>query len=88
MTNARVYNAIIKRMKILGEMFGENCIFISQYKDGDEKHATVIVQIMDKDAENGEDYLALRRMLQAFAYRVNNDTDFELSFKLKRKAKR
>lgn len=88
MTNNRVYNAIVRRMKVLGELFGENCILISQHTEADEKHATVVVQIVDRDAENGEDYLALRRMLKAFAYRVNKETDFELSFKLKRKAKR
>lgn len=88
MTNNRIYNGIVRRMRILGELFSENCIFISQHKDSDEEHATTIVQILDKDAENGEDYLALRRMLQAFAYRVNKETDLELTFKLKRKAKR
>lgn len=81
-----LYDGISRRMATLGKKFGENCMFVSQYKENDEKIATVIVQIVDRD--DGNDFLAFRRLLKALQYRINESTDFELEFSLKRKGKR
>ena len=86
MRNVAVYEGISRRMATLGEKFGENCMFVSQYKENGEKEATVIVSLVERDDDN--DFLALRRLLKALEYRVNEDTDFELEFSLKRKEKR
>lgn len=81
-----IYDGISRRMAILGKRFGENCMFVSQYKENGEKQATVLVQLVDRSDDN--DFLALRRLLKALEYRVNESTDFELEFSLKRKEAR
>lgn len=86
MRTVAVYEGISRRMATLGAKFGENCMFVSQYKENGEKEATVIVQLVDRD--DGNDFLALRRLLKALEYRINESTDFELEISLKRKEKR
>lgn len=81
-----IYDGVAKRMSFLGNVFHENSLFVSQHTENDEKHATVVVQTVDRDDDN--DYLALRRLLKALEYRISSDTEFDLSFNLKRKAKK
>ena len=87
-SNRGLLNGINARMVKLATRHGENCLFVSQYQENDKKHATMLIYIPanDKDGSfKGRDYLELRRLLQAFAYRLSENTDFELEFELKRK---
>lgn len=89
-SNRGLLNGINARMIKLAGRHGENCLFVSQYHENDKKHASMFIYIPKTDTDEngsfqGRDYLEFRRLLQALAYRVGENTDFELEFELKRK---
>ncbi len=86
LSNRRVLDKVARAQGVLSRKHGENNLFISQFKENPRDEATVIISLTTK--EKGEAYLAFRRLLTAFAYRVSESTDFDLSFSLKHKKKR
>ena len=66
-------------------IYGENCLFVSQHVDNDKEHATVLINAVKKD--DNEAYLAIRRLLNALKYRLQ-DVDLQLDFELTRKGKK
>lgn len=82
-------NNVYKNMRKLGR-FGENTLFISQYKENEKDKASVIIICADNKGLDGaealnEGYLVIRRLLNALKYRIEKDSGLELNFELKRK---
>lgn len=90
-SNRRPLEAINKQMLKLASRNYENCIFVSQYIDAeDTSRATVLVRIRKEPSWTAEEeientYLALRRVLKALEYRINESTNFTLKTELKMK---
>ncbi len=87
MTNKRLLNEVARCMRLLVARSGENCMFVSQYKENEKDEATVLINLVKEDCEDNNAYLAVRRLLTALAYRLSENTDFELEFNLKKKGK-
>ena len=80
-SNKRTLNTVANSMKTLASM-GENSVFVSQYRGNDKEHATAIM-CLTKDEESP--YLACRRLLQALQYRLKEDTNLRLEFRITQK---
>lgn len=83
MTNKHFLNAIYRNMRHLN-WFGECNLFVSQQVDRKGDLATVIINL---PVHRDDQYLALRKLLRAFKYRLEKESDFSFDFELKRKGK-
>lgn len=79
-------NRIAKEMDTLGK-YQEMSIFISQNLMMEENTATsLMICLPGHGKDKNEDYLALRRLLNAFVYRFNaEDQNFEIEITLKQR---
>lgn len=85
-TNGPLIDKVARTMGRLGKEWGENCLFLAQRNNDDKDKATVLLGLVC-DRNDDECYLALRRLLTAFAYRLSKQSNFELEFNVKRKVK-
>ncbi len=83
MTNKHFLNSIQRNMVFLNR-FGEYNLFISQNVMAEGDLATVMLSL---PSHRDEQYLALRRLLKAFKYRLEKEGDYSFDFELKRKGK-
>lgn len=86
-SNERLLDAVVSKMDKLGKRFGEDTIFVSRRVGNKVDHATVIMNLICDTKDDDECYLAIRRLLDSFAYRFNEKSNFEVSFTLTRKEK-
>ena len=86
-TNGPLIDKVARTMARLGKEWGENCLFLAQRNDDDKDKATVLLGLVCDNRNDDECYLALRRLLTAFAYRLSKQSNFELEFNVKRKVK-
>ena len=81
-SNKRTLDKVSKSMRKLAKL-GENSMFVSQYKENDRDKATAIVCLSKED--ECSPYLACRRLLQAFQYRLEKETNLRLEFNITQK---
>ena len=87
-TQPRLLRKVANCMRFLSGIHGENCLFVSQWVENEKDGATVQINLVKEDREDDyKAYLAVRRLLTALAYRVSENTPFELEFDLKQKDK-
>lgn len=80
-----LFKGIVKRIMTLSDRYGQNCLFISQFDEGDVDDSAVVI-LLTKTEE--DDYMKVRRLLKSLQHKINGGTDVSVSFELKRKEAR